>query len=134
MTSPCELRLRKIGIILPPHLQRSVDGFLADHPTLARRNDAVGACAWASREFADRVEHAEVVHLLGSKVPFPRRAQYWRHHPRLDPELYHVVVRVYGLYIDFTRRQFEPRVMHPYIRGGREMRQDWHHITKRPLV
>lgn len=133
--SPCERRLRTIGIRLPPWLQREVDAFLSDHPTLARRDDAVGACAWVSREFVDRIDGAEVVHLLGSRVRFPRRAKYWRHYPQLDPDLYHVIVRVHSsIYIDFTRRQFEPRGIHPFVQGTDEVRRDWRHVTKRPLI
>ena len=110
---------------LPDDVAAAVSRFVLDHPELAGRDGAFGACEWASRRFARRCPGAVPLFLRGCRTSFPKRAAFYRGYRNPDPELYHVAVRAGDWGIDLTRRQFDPRGPHPYVRPIAEFVAEW---------
>jgi hypothetical protein len=117
----------------PRPLAMAVRRFLRAHPRLATPDGAYGACGWASDLLAHtgRLRGATMIHLIGSRVPFPRRHADWRHYPALDREFYHMVARVGRWYVDLTRRQLDPASPCPYYRTEAQMRRGWITVSTR---
>ena len=118
----------------PRKLVQQVRRLLARMPELATPDGACGVCEWASKKAVADLRQGEVIHLLGSRVPYPRRHADWRDYPARDPYFYHVVFRVGPWYIDLTARQLDPKAPHPLFKTQAQMRRDWIQMSPRELI
>lgn len=112
-------------------LVKTARKFLTRYKFVMSRDGACGLCACGSRDFIRVMKIGRLLHLLGSRVAFPDRNDYYKNWPETDPDLYHAVVEYRGYVLDISRRQFQPHARMPFVQKIETVRRQWIKVSFR---
>lgn len=115
-------------IKIPEDLEKQIKAFDHDHQFLRDPKSSLWHCVFAAEDFADRIPGAKVLHLLGNRVPYPRRLDGY---PFVDDDYYHCVCLIDDLVIDWCRRPLDPKCRHPYVQHVVDLHKEWLKISEK---
>ncbi len=122
--------------MLPARLQFSIQRFLRAPDIRAERLDtsegANNMCAWAAQVFVDRTLGARLLYVQGARQRWHAKTSehlHWNYYTTSWADAWHVMVQ-YGPYaIDFTARQFDPRLPYPWVMPRAQVSRHWRIVS-----